>query len=188
MAADWERLLCLRARELAPGGVLLCVLPMYDEVRRLSLFAQVTALNHRLVEEWVRDGTVAAAQAQAMAFGVYMRSQTEVTAPFRPRAPDGAAVAPEALQPFEGLTVQHFEVQVLQSVHWQADAAAFAKAEVASLLAVVRPMWERALAGSPRCHELIGRLVEKLEEGIAMEPEQYRYDYVVGTLLLRKDG
>ncbi len=94
---DWRTFLALRARELCVTGRLVVLLPTVDDDGRHGIEPLFDAANDSLAE-LVDAGVISAAERARMVVPDYVRSRTELLAPFA------------ANRSFAGLVVEHCEV------------------------------------------------------------------------------
>jgi hypothetical protein len=104
-AQDWEAFLSLRATELSTGGRLVVVLPALAD-DGLSGFENIMDQANAVLAEMVSDGAITAEERTRMALRAYPRRKSSLLAPF---AHDGH---------FQHLTVEEFEMSVLQDAAW----------------------------------------------------------------------
>ena len=181
-ARQWERLLEMRAIELAPGGRFIAALPASPAPgrERTGLYVEIIGDMNRVLAEWRRSGRIGAGTVAAMVVPVWMRTLDEIRAPFEA---SGGRVA--------GLELDSAELFRLDNPYWDDDPAVFARSYVRSVTAWGGPMFLRAFAreGEDRASGLLAAFLGELEERVADDPERYRWDYVEALLICRKaDG
>jgi hypothetical protein len=178
-ARQWERLLKMRAIELAPGGRMIAALPASPDPDpdRNGLYVQIIGDMNRILSDWCRAGRISAATAAAAVVPVWMRTQEEVRAPFE----TGGGR-------FAGLELESDELFWLENPYWDDDPATFARAYVQSTTAWGGPLFMRAfgLEGEERAPGLLVDFLSELEERVALAPDRYRRDYVEALVLCRK--
>ena len=101
-ARQWERLLEMRAMELAPGGRFIAALPASPAPcpERTGLYVEIIGDMNRVLADWRRAGRIGAATVAAVVVPVWMRTLDEIRAPFeagggqrrRPRARERRAL------------------------------------------------------------------------------------------------
>jgi len=181
-AQQWERLLEMRAIELAPGGRLIAAVPASPapDPDRTGLYVEIIADMNRMLSEWCRAGRVGAATVAAVVVPVWMRTLDEIRAPFEAR---GGL--------FAGLELEGAELFRLDNPYWDDDPAAFARGYVRSVSAWGEPLLLRAFAleGEEGARGLLSEFLAELEGRVARAPERYRRDYIEALVICRKaDG
>ena len=181
-ARQWQRLLEIRAMELAPGGRFIAALPASPapDPERMGLYVEIIGDMNRLLADWRRAGRIGAATVAAVVVPVFMRTLDEIRAPFEA---GGGRVA--------GLALESAELFRLDNPYWHEDPAVFARGYVQSVLAWGGPLLHRAFAreGEDRARGLLADFVQTLEERVAVGPDRYRWDYIEALILCRKaDG
>jgi SAM-dependent methyltransferase len=181
-ARQWERLLEMRALELAPGGRFIAALPASPAPcpERTGLYVEIIGDMNRVLADWCRTGRIGAATVAAVVVPVWMRTLDEIRGPFEAR---GGSVA--------GLELESAELFRLDNPYWDADPAVFARDYVRSVTAWGGPLLLRAFAleGKDRAPGLLADFLEELEECVADAPDRYRWDYIEALLICRKaDG
>jgi SAM-dependent methyltransferase len=179
---QWERLLELRARELAPGGQFIAALPASPAPcpKRTGLYVEIIGDMNRVLADWRRAGRIGAGTVAAVVVPVWMRTLDEIRAPFER---SGGRVA--------GLQLESAELFRLDNPYWDDDPAVFARAYVRSVTAWGGPLLLRAFAreGEDRARSLLAAFLGALEERVADAPDRYRWDYIEALLICRKaDG
>jgi SAM-dependent methyltransferase len=181
-AGQWERLLEMRALELAPGGRFVAALPASPAPcpERRGLYAEIIGDMNRLLADWCRAGRIGAATVAAVVVPVWMRTLDEIRAPFEA---GGGRVA--------GLELESAELFRLDNPYWHDDPAVFARGYVRSVTAWGGPLLLRAFAreGEDRAPGLLADFLGELEERVADAPDRYRWDYIEALVICRKlDG
>ena len=181
-ARQWERLLELRAMELAPDGQFIAALPASPAPcpKRTGLYVEIIGDMNRVLDNWRRAGRISAGTVAAVVVPVWMRTLDEIRAPFER---SGGRVA--------GLQLESAELFRLDNPYWDEDPAVFARAYVRSVTAWGGPLLLRAFAreGEDRARSLLTAFLGALEERVADAPDRYRWDYVEALLICRKaDG
>jgi hypothetical protein len=178
-ARQWERLLEMRAIELAPGGRMIAALPASPEPDpdRNGPYVEIIGDMNRILSDWCRAGRIGAATAAAAVVPVWMRTQEEIRAPFE--AGGGR---------FAGLELVSDELFRLENPYWDDDPATFARAYVQSTTAWGGPLLIRAfgLEGEERAPGLLFDFLSELEERVAVAPDRFRRDYVEALVVCRK--
>ena len=82
---QWQRLLELRATELAPGGRFIAALPASPDPdpERSGLYVEIIGDMNRVLADWCRAGRIGAATVAAVVVPVWMRTLEEIRAPSR---------------------------------------------------------------------------------------------------------
>ncbi len=82
---QWERMLEMRAIELAPGGWFIAAIPASPTAcpDRTGLYIEIVADMNRLLAEWNRAGRIGGATVAAAVVPVWSRTLDEFRAPFR---------------------------------------------------------------------------------------------------------
>ena len=181
-ARQWERLLEMRAIELAPGGRLIAALPASPapDRERTGLYVEIIGDMNRMLSDWRRAGRIGAATVAAVVVPVWMRTLDEIRAPFEAR---GGL--------FAGLELESAELFRLDNPYWDDDPAVFARGYVRSVTAWGEPLLLRAFAleGEDRARDLLSEFLAELEERVAEAPDRYRRDYIEALVICRKaDG
>jgi hypothetical protein len=178
-AQQWQRLLDMRAIELAPGGLFVAAIPASPagDPERKGLYAEIIEDMNQVLADWCRAGRIGAATAAAIVVPVWMRTLDEMLAPFEA---GGGQVA--------GLELEHAELFRLENPYWDDDPAIFARAYVRSVTAWGGPIFLRAFAreGEDRAPSLLSDFLGALEEHVAAAPDRYRCDYIEALLICRK--
>jgi hypothetical protein len=178
-ARQWERMLELRAAELAPGGRFIAALPASAVPcpEREGLYAELIRTMNRLLADWRRAGRIGAATVAAVVVPVWMRTPDEIRAPFEA---GGGRVA--------GLELESAELFRLDNPYWHDDPIVFARDYVRSVSAWGRPLLLRAFAreGEDRAPGLLADFLGELEKRIADAPDRYRWDYIEALVICRK--
>jgi SAM dependent carboxyl methyltransferase len=181
-ARQWERLLELRAIELARGGRLIAALPASPArcPERSGLYVELIGDMNRLLADWRRAGRIGADTVAAVVVPVWMRTLDEIRAPFEA---GGGSVG--------GLELESAELFRLDNPYWHDDPAVFARDYVRSVTAWGEPLLVRAFAreGEDRAPGLLADFLRALEERVAADPGRYRWDYLEALVICRKaDG
>jgi hypothetical protein len=178
-ARQWERLLEMRAMELAPGGRFIAAVPASAAPcpERRGLYVEIIADMNRLLAEWCRAGRIDAATVAAVVVPVWMRTLEEIRAPFEA---NGGRVA--------GLELESAELFRLDNPYRDDDPVVFARGYVRSVTAWGRPLLLRAFAreGEDRAPGLLADFLGDLEERVADDPDRYRWDYIEALAICRK--
>jgi hypothetical protein len=178
-ARQWERLLEMRAIELAPGGRLIAAVPASPapDPDRSGLYVEIIGDMNRTLSEWCRAGRIGAATVAAVVVPVWMRTVEEIRAPFEARGGS-----------FSGLELESAELFRLDNPYWDDDPAAFARGYVRSITAWGEPLLLRAFAleGPERARGLLSEFLAELEERVADAPDRYRRDYIEALVICRK--
>jgi hypothetical protein len=181
-AHEWQRLLEIRAMELAPGGRFIAALPASPAPRpeRTGLYVELIGDMNRVLADWRRAGRIGAATVAAVVVPVWMRTLDEIRDPFEAV---GGRIA--------GLELESAELFRLDNPYWDEDPAVFAREYVRSVLAWGGPLLHRAFAreGEDRAPGLVADFLRTLEERVADDPDRYRWDYVEALVICSKaDG
>ncbi len=181
-ARQWERLLEMRAMELAPGGRLIAALPASPAPcpERTGLYVEVITDMNGLLADWCRAGRIGAGTVAAIVVPVWMRTLNEIRAPFEE---GGGYLA--------GLALESAKLFRLDNPYWHEDPTVFARGYVRSVAAWGEPLLLRAFAreGEARAPGLLADFLEELEKRIADGPDRYRWDYIEALVICRKaDG
>ena len=83
-AAAWQRLLEMRAEELAPGGRFIAALPASPAPcpDRTGLYVEIIGDMNRVLADWRRAGRIGAPTVAAVVVPVWMRTLDEIRRPF----------------------------------------------------------------------------------------------------------
>ena len=181
-ARQWERLLEMRAMELARDGRFIAAVPASPAPcpERTGLYVEIIGDMNRLLADWRRAGRIGAATVAAAVVPVWMRTLDEIRAPFEA---GGGHVA--------GLELESAELFRLDNPYWHDDPAVFARGYVRSVTAWGGPLLLRAFAreGEDRAPALLVDFLGELEERVADAPDRYRCDYIEALVICRKaDG
>ena len=178
-AQQWERLLEMRALELAAGGRFVAALPASPAPcpERAGLYAELIGTMNRMLADWRRAGRIGAATAAAVVVPVWMRTVDEIRAPFEA---GGGRVS--------GLELESAELFRLDNPYRDDDPAVFARGYVRSVAAWGEPLLLRAFAreGAERAPGLLADFLAELEERVAAAPDRYRWDYIEALVSCRK--
>jgi SAM-dependent methyltransferase len=181
-ARQWERLLEMRAMELAPGGRFIAALPAAPAPwpERRGLYVEIIGDMNRVLADWCRAGRIGAATVAAVVVPVWMRTLDEIRAPFEA---GGGRVA--------GLELESTALFRLDNPYWDDDPVGFARSYVRSVTAWGRPLLLRAFGreAEDRAPRLLADFLGALEERVADAPDRYRQDYIEALVICRKaDG
>ena len=178
-ARQWERLLEMRAMELAPGGRFIAALPASPAPcpDRTGLYVEIIGDMNQLLADWCRAGRISADTVAAVVVPVWMRTLDEIRAPFEA---GGGQVA--------GMELESAELFRHDNPYWHDDPAVFAREYVRSVSAWGGPLLLRAFAreGEDRAPGLLAEFLEALEERVADEPSRYRWDYIEALVICGK--
>jgi hypothetical protein len=176
---QWQRLLDLRAIELAPGGRFVAAVPASRApgAERAGLYEEIIGDMNEVLAGWCRAGRIGADTVAAIVVPVWMRTLDEMLAPF---AAGGGEVA--------GLELESAELFELDNPYWDDDPAAFARGYVRSVTAWGGPILLRAFAreGDGQAPGLLTAFLGELEERVASAPDRYRRDYIEALVVCRK--
>jgi hypothetical protein len=180
-ARQWERLLEMRATELAPDGRFIAALPASPDPDpdRTGLYVEMIADVNRLLADWCGAGRIGPETVAAVVVPVWMRTLDEIRAPFEV---NGGRVG--------GLELESVELFRLDNPYWHDDPDVFARDYVRSVNAWGGPLLLRAFAreGEDRAHSLRADFFDELEERVADAPNRYRWDYIEALIIGRKAG
>ena len=176
---QWQRMLEMRAAELAPGGWFIAAIPASPAPcpDRTGLYVEIVGDMNQLLADWRCAGRIGAATVAAAVVPVWSRTLDEFRAPFE--AGRGS---------FAGLELESIELFRLDNPYWHDDRAVFARDYVKSVTAWGGPLLLRAFAreGEARAAGLLADFLEELEERVAQAPDRYRWDYVEALVICRK--
>lgn len=176
----WERLLEMRAAELAPGGWFIAAIPASPTPcpDRTGLYVEIIGDMNRLLADWRHAGRIGSATVEAAVVPVWSRTLDEFGAPFK--AGGGR---------FAGLELQSAELFRLDNPYWHDDPSVFAREYVQSVAAWGGPLLLRAFAheGEACAAGLLADFLGELEERVTDAPDRYRWDYVEALIICRKD-
>jgi hypothetical protein len=181
-ARQWERLLEMRAIELAPGGRFIAAVPASPAPcpDRTGVYVEIVGDMNRLLADWCRAGRIGAATVAAVVVPVWMRTLDEIRAPFET---GGGRVG--------GLELESAELFRLDNPYRDDDPAVFARGYVESVTAWGGPLLLRAFAreGEARGPGLLADFLRELVERVADAPDRYRWDYIQALVICQKaDG
>jgi hypothetical protein len=175
----WERLLEMRAAELAPGGWFIAAIPASPTPcpDRTGLYVEIIGDMNRLLADWRRAGRIGSATVEAAVVPVWPRTLDEFRAPFE----TGGGR-------FADLELESAELFRLDNPYWHDDPAVFAREYVQSVAAWGGPLLLRAFAheGEGRAAGLLAEFLGELEDCVAHAPDRYRWDYVEALIICRK--
>ena len=178
-AWQWQRLLEMRAIELAPGGRFIAALPASPapDPERTGLYVEIIGDMNRVLADWHDAGRIGAGTVAAVVVPVWMRTLDEIRAPFEA---GGGSV--------DGLELESAELFRLDNPYWHDDPAVFARGYVRSVLAWGEPLMRSAFAreGDDRAPGLLADFLTALEERVADAPDRYRRDYIEALITCRK--
>ncbi len=176
---QWERLLEMRAMELAPGGLFIAAIPASPTPGRdrTGLYVEIVGDMNLLLADWHRAGRISGATVAAAVVPVWSRTLGEFRTPFE--AGGGR---------FAGLELESAELFRLDNPYWHDDPAVFARDYLQSVTAWGGPLLLRAFAheGEARAAGLLADFLGELEERVAGAPDRYRWDYVEALVICRK--
>jgi hypothetical protein len=176
---QWERMLEMRAVELAPGGWFIAAIPASPAAcpDRTGLYVEIVGDMNLLLADWRRAGRIGGATVAAAVVPVWLRTLDEFRAPFD--AGGGS---------FAGLELESIELFRLDNPYWHDNPAVFARDYVKSVTAWGGPLLLRAFAreGEARAAGLLADFLGELEERVAEAPDRYRWDYVEALVICRK--
>ena len=180
-AWQWERLLEMRALELAPDGRFIAAVPASPAPcpDRTGVYAEIIGDMNQVLADWCRAGRIGADTVNAVVVPVWMRTLDEIRSPFEA---GGGVVA--------GLELGSAELFRLDNPYWDDDPAVFARGYVRSVSAWGGPLLLRAFAreGEDRAPGLLADFLEALEERVADDPGRYRRDYIEALIICRKSA
>jgi hypothetical protein len=180
-ARQWQRLLEMRAAELAPDGRFIAALPASPAPcpDRTGLYVEIISDMNRVLGDWCRAGRIGADTVAAVVVPVWMRTLDEIRRPFEEA---GGHVA--------GLELESAELFRLDNPYWDDDPHEFARAYVRSVTAWGEPLLLRAFAreGDDRAPGLLADFLGALEERVAEDPGRYRRDYIEALVVCRRAG
>jgi hypothetical protein len=178
-ARNWERLLKMRAVELAPGGWFIAAIPASTAPcpHRTGLYDEIIGDMNLLLADWRRSDRIGDATVTAAVVPVWARTLDEFRAPFD--AGGGR---------FAGLELESCELFRLDNPYWHNDPAVFAREYVRSVVAWGGPLLLRAFAreGEARSAGLLAEFFGELQERVAVAPDRYRWDYLEALVICRK--
>jgi SAM-dependent methyltransferase len=178
-ARHWERLLEMRAMELAPGGRFIAAVPASPAPcpERTGLYVEIIGDMNQVLADWRRAGRIGAATVASVVVPVWMRTLNEIRCPFEA---SGGRVA--------GLELESAKLFRLDNPYWHDDPAVFARGYVRSVTAWGGPLLLRAFAreGEDRAPGLLADFLGELEERVADDPDRYRWDYIEALVVCRK--
>ena len=173
---QWERMLEMRAAELAPGGWFIAAIPASPAPcpDRTGLYVEIVGDMNLLLADWRRAGRIGGATVAAAVVPVWSRTLDEFRAPFE--AGGGS---------FAGLELESIELFRLDNPYWHNNPAVFARDYVQSVTAWGGPLLLRAFAreGEARAAGLLADFLGELEEHVAEAPDRYRWDYVEALVI-----
>ncbi len=176
---QWERILEMRAAELAPGGWFIAAIPASPAPcpDRTGLYVEIVGDMNLLLADWRRAGRIGGATVAAAVVPVWLRTLDELRAPFET---GGGS--------FAGLGLESIELFRLDNPYWHDNPAVFARDYVKSVTAWGGPLLLRAFAheSEARAPGLLADFLEELEERVAEAPDRYRWDYIEALIICRK--
>jgi hypothetical protein len=157
LAADWERFLSLRAREMRPGGRLVVSIPGANEDGSFG-FDEVMDHANATLADMVAEGVISADERARMVHGGIPRPLRDLVAPFAREAN------------FAGLTVEHSEAFPVPDVVWDAyekdgDREALAQGRALFFRVTFAPTLAGALA-NPGDPERRRAFYDRVEAGL----------------------
>jgi hypothetical protein len=178
-ARQWDRLLEMRAVELAPEGWFIAAIPAAPAPcpDRTGLYVEIVGDMNQLLADWRRAGRIDGATVAAAVVPVWSRTLAELRAPFEA---GGGSVA--------GLELESAVLFRLDNPYWHDDPAVFAREYVRSVTAWGGPLLLRAFArdGEALAAGVLADFLGELEERVADAPDRHRWDYVEALITCRK--
>jgi hypothetical protein len=176
---QWERMLEMRAVELAPGGWFIAAIPASPAAcpDRTGLYVEIVGDMNLLLADWRRAGRIGGATVASAVVPVWSRTLDEFRAPFE--AGGGS---------FAGLELESIELFRLDNPYRHDNPAVFARDYVRSVSAWGGPLLLRAFAreGEARAAGLLADFLAELEERVEKAPDRYRWDYIEALVICRK--
>jgi hypothetical protein len=186
--ADWERILLLRARELAPGGRLVVANFCENEAGHYLGYTGAANMHDNFARHWralLHAGFINPGEFRRATFAQYYKTMEEFRAPFAdPSSPVRQA----------GLTLERAWSQVTPCPYAarfreHGDAAAFARAYVPTLRSWSESTFAGALEADRTAEDrqdIIDRFYAAYEGEVATNPEAHAMDYVHCFMLIAK--
>jgi hypothetical protein len=175
----WERLLEMRAAELAPGGSFIAAIPAATAAwpDTDGLYAEIIGDMNGLLTDWRRTGRIGSATVEAAVVPVWARTLDEFRAPFEASGGN-----------FAGLELESAELFRVDNPYWDDDPAVFAREYVQSVAAWGGPLLLGAFARGDEAGaaSLLADFLGELEERVAHACDRYRWDYVEALVICRK--
>jgi len=187
-AKDWETILLLRARELAPGGRLVLMNFGVDEEGRYLGNTDGINMFDRFNENWqqfLSDGVITEQEYKGMTLPQYYNSVEEFSAPFKdPSSPVSKA----------GLRLEHVETRVVrcpfaEDFKSHGDSAKFASEYIPTIRSWNQSIFAGALASSrpeQERAELIENYYGTYESQVRENPQGHAMDYVHCYMVIQK--
>ena len=176
---DWTAFLKLRAAELAPGGMLMVVIPGSDGVRRCS-DGIYDVLNDAFLD-LVEAGRVDRTHYDRLVFPVYFRTIEEMRAPI-----ERADSPPSDLFTIRRTVTLEVPTPFVEQFQRTGDREAYASQYTAMLRAFTDPVVLATLADRDDAEAISDALFDRVRERFLAEPDRYAFHNIeVGVLLER---
>ncbi|HYZ15853.1 MAG TPA: hypothetical protein VE591_05610 [Candidatus Acidoferrum sp.] len=179
---DWTVFLRHRAVELRPGGKLLAF--MLGNDNGACGLAKPFDLLDSLLREMVAEGSVSGAAYDALACPLHWRTIDEVLAPI---TGENAPLA--GLYRVEHVGFHAAPCALIAEYRQSGDAERYAERFTGTLRAAMEGLIANAIFGGDQEAPGLDELFDRLRNGIAMEPERYRFDFAqLYVLFTRTDA
>ncbi|HUZ65617.1 MAG TPA: hypothetical protein VMU82_18090 [Acetobacteraceae bacterium] len=187
---DWETILLLRARELAPGGRLVLANFCEDEAGHYLGYTGGRSMHEEFSRHWCAlrvAGAIGEEECRRATFPQYYKTIAEFRTPFDdPSSPVRQA----------GLTLRQCHSAVTPCPYaarfrQDGDPVAFARSYVPTLRSWSESMFMAALDPArplPERQDIIDRFYDAYEADVAAAPEGHAMDYVHCFMAIAKDG
>jgi indole-3-acetate O-methyltransferase len=189
--ADWERILLMRARELAPGGKLVLANFCEDEQGHYLGHTGGANMHDTFAEHWRglhRSGRISDAEYRAGTFMQFYKTVEDFTAPF---ADAGSPVRQAGLSLDKVFTRTTGCPYAAKFRAENGDPAAFAAAYLPTLRSWSESTFFGALSpGRPleERRDIIDAFYAAYQDGVAAAPDRHGMDYVHCFMVISKAG
>ena len=187
---DWETILLHRARELAPGGILVMANFCIDEQGRYlgntggrNMFDTF----HQLWSEMAESGEITEAEYLATTFPQFYKTIDQFCSPFRDSESAVRRAGLRLITAYTGVT----ECPYRSEFNRAGDEKAFADAYVPTLRSWSETVFRGGLSpsrGEQERNEITDRFYSSYHALVQSQPEEHAMDYVHTYMVIRKDS
>lgn len=188
--ADWERILLARAKELKPGGRMICLNFGIDEQgRHLGTTGGQHMFNlfDRFWKELLDEGKITRTEYERATFVQYYRTLEEFTAPLNDPASPVSRAGLKLVDAFSTYTRCPYEAKFAESGGTMAPAD-FAKSLIPTMRSWSETVYLTALDQRPpaEAQALVDEFYQRYEDFVAAAPEGHAMDYIHIVVVMEK--